>query len=184
MLKVVIPKVEVYDELTGEFRTICEETTLYLEHSLLSVVKWESKWNKPFLSGVQSLEESIDYIKCMTVRPNSDTIPDSVYNNITQGIMDQINSYIDKPMTATWFSNTDTNEKSTSSVVTNEIIYYWMITYGIPFECEKWHLNRLMTLIRVCIEKNRPEKKISRNEILDRNRRLNAERRAKMKTNG
>lgn len=184
MLKIVIPKREGYNEALGEFYTICEETTLFLEHSLLSVVKWESRWNKPFLSGERSLEESIDYVRCMTVRPNVDSVPNAVYENITQSVMNEINDYIDSPMTATWFSKGDNTGGSSGSIVTNEIIYYWMISYNIPFECQKWHLNRLLTLIRVCSAKNAPNKKMSTREIMNRNRALNKARRAQYNTRG
>lgn len=184
MLEITIPRIEGFNDLTGEFITVSEETTLLLEHSLLSMAKWESKWHKPFLDSHKehTVEESIDYIRCMTISPKH--VDPELYRNIPQYLMDKITEYIDNPMTATWFS--DSNQSSgPSKTVTSEVIYYWMITYNIPFDpCEKWHLNRLTTLIRVCSEKNGPQKKMSKAQVMERNRRLNEQRRAQMKSKG
>lgn len=184
MLEVTIPRIEGFNDLTGEFITVSKEETLLLEHSLLSMAKWESKWHKPFLDSCKehTVEESIDYIRCMTISPKN--VDPGLYRNVPQNVMDKITNYIDDPMTATWFS--DSNHSSgRSNAVTSEIIYYWMITYNIPFDpCEKWHLNRLTTLIRVCSEKNSPQKKMSKSEIMERNRRLNEQRKAQMNSKG
>ena len=182
MLQITIPAVEIFDEETSEFRIIVKEQTLQLEHSLVSLSKWESKWNKSFLSqaGKITEEETIDYIKCMTITQHVDP---EVYNYLTRDNIDKINSYISAPMTATYFSE-DPSKKSGREVVTAELIYYWMIALNIPFECQKWHLNRLLTLIRVCNIKNAPPKKRSRKDILSRNAQLNAARRKQLNTRG
>lgn len=173
MLKVTIPKSEFFDEETNEFVYV-NECTLALEHSLVSISKWESKWCKPFISSDQKThEETIDYIRCMTLTQNVN--PD-VYNYIPSDVIAQIQEYIDAPMTATWFSKND-NARKSREIITSELIYYWMIALNIPFECQKWHFNRLLTLIRVCSLKNSPPKKMSQKDILSRNRALNAARR-------
>lgn len=175
MLKITIPAGEMWDELNNEFVTT-KEQTLVLEHSLVSLSKWESRWRKPFLSKEpKTQEETIDYIKCMTLTQNVNPI---VYKFISKENIKLINAYIDNPMTATTFSERE-NRKINREIITAEIIYYWMIALTIPLECQKWHLNRLLTLIRVCDIKNQPSKKMSRNEILSRNRALNAARRKK-----
>lgn len=180
MLRITIPSVELWDEKKQEF-IITKEQTLQLEHSLVSLSKWESKWCKPFLSRQdKTFEETLDYIKCMTITQNVDS---EVYNYLTYDNIDQVNRYIEAPMTATYFSE-DKNSKSSREQVTAELIYYWMIALNIPFECRKWHLNRLLTLIRVCNVKNQPPKKRSRNEIMSRNAALNAARRKKFNTKG
>lgn len=180
MLKVTIPSIELYDEAKGEFITT-REHTLQLEHSLVSVSKWESKWNKPFLvKEEKSIEETIDYIRCMTITQN---VPPDVYNYLTNDIIRKINAYIDAPMTATVFNNKKTTRQN-REVITSEIIYYWMIALNIPFECQKWHLNRLLTLIHVCNIKNQPPEKMNRRELLSRNRALNRARREALKTKG
>lgn len=179
MLKIKIPSVEFYDELKNEFIN-SRETELQLEHSLVSLSKWESKWCKPFLSRTEKTnEESLDYIRCMTLTQNVEEI---VYKYIPKAVMDQIASYIDAPMTATTFRQ----EKNTINreIVTAELIYYWMIAFNIPFECQKWHLNRLLTLINVCNIKNQPTKKMSRKDLYNRNRALNEARKAKFGTSG
>lgn len=179
MLDIKIPSVEFYDEIAEEFITT-KEQTLRLEHSLVSLAKWESKWCKPFLSKQEKTHEEImDYIKCMTITQNVD--PD-VYNYITNENVEEINKYIDSPMTATTFS--DSGKKGKGETITAEIVYYWMITLNIPFECQKWHLNRLLTLIKVCSIKNQPPKKMSKNEIMSRNAALNKQRRAQLNTKG
>ena len=182
MLKITIPSIELFDETNQEFITT-KEQTLQLEHSLVSLSKWESKWCKPFLSqDTRTVEETIDYIRCMTITQNIDPV---VYNNISNEIIEQINDYIDAPMTATWFSEDRKGKGKTSSEqITSELIYYWMISLNIPFECQKWHLNRLLTLIRICNIKNQPEKKMSKKAILSQNAALNAARRKKMNTKG
>ena len=181
MLKIKIPEVEGFDEKKNEFVKICPETCLQLEHSLVSLSKWESKWHKPFLSktDVKTYEETIDYIKCMTLTQN---VNPAVYSNIPASVMEQISAYIEDPMTATTFGESGKN--NSREIITSEIIYYWMVSFNIPFECQKWHLNRLLTLIRVCSIKNAPKKKMSTNEIIARNRALNAQRRAQLNSRG
>lgn len=180
MLQITIPSVELWDEEKKEFSNT-KEQVLQLEHSLVSVSKWESKWCKTFLSRKdKTYEETLDYIKCMTITQNVN--PD-VYKYLTKENIEQINSYISAPMTATWFS--EENQGGTNrEQVTSELIYYWMISFNIPFECQKWHLNRLLTLIRVCSVKNKSPKKMSKGEIMSRNAALNAARRKQLNTRG
>ena len=180
MLRIIIPSTEMWDEVNEKF-VDSKEYVLQLEHSLVSLSKWESKWCKPFLSKEnKTFEETIDYIRCMTINQN---IPDEVYNCLTGENIREINEYISAPMTATRFSN-DVMGKGSREQITSELIYYWMIALNIPFECQKWHINRLLTLIRVCNIKNQPSKKMSRREIMSRNTSLNAARRKKLRTNG
>lgn len=181
MLEITVPiSPEGWDEEKQEF-VEPKYRTLQLEHSLVSLSKWESKWCKSFLSGKEKTdEEIIDYIRCMTLTKNVDP---EIYNYLTRENFEQVNRYIEAPMTATTFSNTQV-EKNNREPVTNELIYYWMITLNIPPEYQKWHLNRLLTLIRVCNVKNQPPKKMSRREIMSRNAALNAARRKKMNSKG
>ena len=180
MLQITIPAGELLDESTQEF-IATKEQTLQLEHSLVSLSKWESKWCKSFLSRQdKTYEETIDYIKCMTLTQN---VNPNVYLFLTKENVEQINNYIAAPMTATVFSK-DRDGGINREVITSELIYYWMIALNIPFECQKWHLNRLLTLIRVCNIKNTPPKKMSRRQLMDRNRALNAARRNQLNTKG
>lgn len=180
MLRIIIPSTEMWDEVNEKF-VYSKEYILQLEHSLVSLSKWESKWCKPFLSKEnKTFEETIDYIRCMTINQH---IPDEVYNCLTGENIREINEYISAPMTATRFSN-DVMGKGSREQITSELIYYWMIALNIPFECQKWHINRLLTLIRVCNVKNQPGKKMSKSEILSRNAALNAARRQQLNTRG
>lgn len=179
MLKVTIPEIDLWNAQSEEFVTM-KAQTLQLEHSLVSLSKWESKWRKPFLSKGLTVPESIDYIRCMTLTQNVDPV---VYGCIPQNILDEINAYIDAPMTATTFAK-DEKKTANREIVTAEIIYYWMVAHNIPFECQKWHLNRLLTLINVCNVKNKPPKKMSKRELLARNRALNAARLKQFNTTG
>ena len=180
MLQITLPAVEQWDERNGRFVN-SKEQTLQLEHSLVSLSKWESKWNKAFFSKQEkTLEETLDYIRCMTITQNVD--PDT-YNRLTNEHIRLINEYIEAPMTATYFSEGQKG-RSNNEQVTSELIYYWMIALNIPFECQKWHLNRLLTLVRVCNVKNQPPKKMSKREIMNRNRALNAARRKQLNTSG
>lgn len=181
MLQITIPsRDDLWDESKGEFVT-SKEQKLVLEHSLVSLSKWESKWCRPFLSKQEkTTEETIDYIRCMTLTQNVDT---EVYNFLTDDNIRDVNAYIEAPMTATWFSNSNSGKQNREQI-TAELVYYWMIALNIPFECQKWHLNRLLTLIRVCEVKNSPPKKMSRREILNRNAALNAARRKQLNSKG
>ena len=180
MLQIVIPEKEYFNSSTGEFYT-AKRVQLCLEHSLVSLSKWESKWKKPFLvKDTKTIEETIDYIRCMTITQN---VPDDVYYRIDSDNIKKIQEYIDDPMSATWFTDIDKKGRS-KEVITSELIYFWMISYNIPFECQKWHLNRLLTLIKVCDIKNNPPKKMSKSEMLERQRLLNAQRKASLNTKG
>lgn len=186
MLTIKIPAREadeLWDEKKMEFVPIPaqKEQTLQLEHSLVSISKWESKWCKSFfLREEKTYEETIDYIKFMTLNKNIDS---NIYRRLSKDNIQKINEYIEHPMTATVFSD---NKKGTNNreTITSELIYYWMIALNIPFECQKWHINRLLTLIRVCEVKNQPPKKMGRREILNRNATLNAARRKQLNTKG
>ncbi len=178
-LTIVIPAVEQYDERKNEF-VKTKEQVLQLEHSLVSIRKWEARHLKPFLGREpKTRAETIDYIRCMTLTQNVDP---AVYSALTQDILDQVEQYINAPMTATTFPKEP--KKGPQETVTAEIIYYWMIVNGIPFECQKWHLNSLLTLINVCNRKNKPPKKMSKREIMRRNTALNDARRKQFKTRG
>ena len=180
MLQVTIPATEFFDEKTGEFRST-KETTLQLEHTLLSLSKWESKWQKPFLGkDEKTVEECRDYVRCMTVTQN---VNPAVYQFLTDENFRAINAYIENPMTATTFNERE-NRKFNRDIITAEIIYYWMVALNIPFECQRWHLNRLITLVRVCNIKNTPPKKSSKRDLAERNRLLNAKRRSALHTTG
>lgn len=180
MLQITVPALEGWDEGKQEFVSY-KAQTLQLEHSLIAISKWESKWHKPFLVKEQKTrEETLDYIKCMTITQNVDP---EVYNRLTRDNIDEINAYIDNPMTATTFSE-DKNGKPNREIITSELIYYWMVAQNIPVEFQKWHLNRLITLIKVCSVKNSPPKKQSKKEIMSRNAALNAERRKRLNSKG
>lgn len=179
MLKIAIPDQELYDEEKEEFITI-KGATLSLEHSLVSVSKWESKWKKPYISDTEKTNaEFKDYVRCMCTTQNVDPL---TFEYIPVQTLNKIVEYINDPMTATWFSNKE--HKGNGEAVTSELIYYWMTALNIPMECQKWHLNRLLTLIRIAGEKNQPPKKMNKNDILKQNRALNARRKAKYKTKG
>ena len=185
MLQITIPAIvsEQYDEQKEEFIYTVEakEQSICLEHSLVSLSKWESKWCKPFLSkNNKTDEELLDYIKCMTITQNVDP---TVYIRLTDQNLKEIKQYIEAPQTATYFSE-DKNSKNSREVVTAELIYYWMIALNIPVEFQKWHLNRLLALIKVCNIKNAPPKKRSKREIMSRNAALNAARRQQLNTKG
>lgn len=179
MLTIIVPDVERFDESTSEF-SIVKGTKLTMEHSLISLSKWESKWCKPFLTKTEkTIEETIDYIICMTITQNVNPM---VFQVLESSVVDKVNAYIDQPMTATVISQKQS--KGSREIVTAELIYYWMIALNIPFECQKWHLNRLLTLINVCSIKNTPPKKMSQRELMRRNTELNASRRQILNTKG
>ena len=180
MLQIVIPAQESWDEVKEEFVTTSTKQVLQLEHSLVSISKWESKWCKPFLLNKEkTYEETLDYIKCMTITQN---VKDDTYRHLTNSNIQDINEYIENPMTATTF--TEFNNGRSRETVTSELIYYWMIALNIPMECQKWHLNRLLTLIRVCNIKSTPPKKMNKRESANRYASLNAARRKQFNSKG
>jgi len=182
MLQLVIPDLEFWNPKTEEF--LYEKgCTIQLEHSLVSISKWEAKYHKAFLGKQEKTNaELIDYIRFMTITQN---VPQKVYTHLKKKEFDIINAYIDNPMSAVKFF--DEEAGNSSDTVTSELIYYWMIALNIPFECQKWHLNRLLSLIRVCNMKNRAASKSgkrSQKDILRQNAALNAERRKKLNSKG
>lgn len=181
MLVLNIPEKELFDESTDRFIKI-KAQTLKLEHSLISISKWESKWLKPFLKKEsKSKEELLDYIKCMITNPVQDV---DVVRYLSNNELNKIIEYIDSPMTATIVTFFDNNKpKNKEETITSELIYYWMITAGIPFECEKWHINRLFALLKICSAKNAPKKKMTK-DMAQSQAALNAKRRANLKSRG
>ena len=181
MLQIKIPERDYWDDNSEEFIHI-KELTLTLEHSLVSVSKWESRWCKPFLSNdPKSYEETLDYIKCMTLTQN---VSSDVYKYLTEENIAEIKKYIYNPHTATTFSTNIQNGPKNRETITSELIYYWMVALNIPWECQKWHLNRLLTLVRVCQIKNTPPKKMGQRELMSRNSALNAARRQQLHSRG
>lgn len=182
MLEIKISGKENYNEKTGEF-IYTKDTTLLLEHSLVSISKWESETHKPFLDTNQKTNEEVMlYIKCMTITQN---VPDDLYRCLTKKDIQQITDYIQDTKTATWFSDDkQKSPKGRTQTITSELIYCWMVQLQIPWECQKWHLNRLLTLIRVINEENKPKKKSNPKDIISRNAELNAQRLKRMKSSG
>ena len=186
MLKIDETIAERWDEELNEFIPE-KKVSLTLEHSLLSISKWESKWHKPFLDDKEKTPEEIkDYVRCMCITQN---VKDETINDLPDSIIKRVYDYIQDTASATTFSDYRTGSKGGpihKETITSELIYYWMVAYNIPFSCEKWHLSRLLNLVKICNIKNEDPKKskMSRREILERNQRLNMERRAKLKTKG
>ena len=183
MLEITIEKGELWDEKNQVFINI-KDQTLQLEHSLVSLHKWESKWHKPFLynleKGKLTFEETADYVRCMTLTKNVDP---NVYRGLSNKNIQEINKYMADPMTATTFSKVASGPKN-KEILTAEIIYYYMVAFSIPSEYAKWHLNQLLTLIKVCDVKNSPPKKMSQRDILNRNSALNEARRKQLNSKG
>ena len=174
MLELKVGAKELFDEVTETFIRV-EPKTLVLEHSLVSLSKWESITEKPFLSNVEKTNaETILYVSCMVLAPEEYT---EILKELTEDDLLKINEYIGAKRSATWFSNTTTKGNS-GETITSELIYYWIVALNIPFECQYWHLNRLLTLVRVCNQKNEPPKKMSPQEVLKRNKELNAQRKS------
>jgi hypothetical protein len=180
MLSITVPGVEHFDDQTQEF-VYRDNVVLELEHSLVSLSKWEQIFEVPFLGNSDKTNEQVlGYVKAMTLTPE---VPEEVFLKLSEENFKEINDYIDAKMSATWFSEAPGAPKS-REVITSELIYHWLIVFQIPFECQYWHLNRLFTLIRVCnIKQSKPEK-MSRTEIAARNRELNAQRKSQLNTRG
>ena len=181
MFEITIPGEELWDARRAEF-TSTKAVTLRLEYSLVSLSKWESKWHKPWLDTrkPKTREEMLDYIRCMTVTQGVDP---KVYTRLTRQNMADIKTYMEDPMSATWF-NDKKKSHGRGRVQTAELFYCAMAGYGIPFSCEKWHLNRLLTLLRVCGEENSPKQKMTKREEMMQRDALNNARRAKYHTKG
>lgn len=184
MLTITIPENELYDEVTS-IVTHVPETTIRLEHSLVSISKWEAKYKKPFISKLpqhaKTKEETIDYIRFMTITQNVDP---NIYYALSSNNYKEIMDYIEDPMTASWVNDDDSKIARNGEQITSELIYWWMTALEIPWEAQKWHLNRLMMLIRIGNVKSQPPEKKSRSEILARNRALNEARKKKFNTKG
>lgn len=183
MKEIFIPATKLFNEEKEIFIHV-EKTTLQLEHSLISLRKWEEKWHKPFLMKEdKTVEEILDYFRCMTL--NQKKVDPNVYLAISNSSINEIVDYIKDPMSATTFNDSLIGaQKSSREIVTAEIIYYWMVTYNIPVEFQKWHLNQLLSLIKVVSIKNSPTKKMSKREAAQQRAALNKARRAKYNSKG
>src|SRR4051812_22620176 len=180
MLTITVGGTDIYNEETQSFSSQ-GGVELQLEHSLISLSKWESEFEKPFLGKSEKTgDDVLAYIRCMLLTKNP---PEDFLQNLSKENLETIHKYIDRKMSATWFSEQPGAPRS-SEVITSELIYYWMTVFTIPFECENWHLNRLFTLIRICNLKQAKPKKMSRAQIAARNRELNAQRKAQLGTRG
>lgn len=180
MLTLIVNEAESYDESTELFIPI-SSFTLELEHSLVSVSKWEAEFNKSFLSTKDKTQEEVfSYIKAMMLTPK---IPGEIFSKFSSEHFEAINAYIESPQSATTFGEMP-KSRSRKEIITSELIYYWMVLFNIPFECQHWHLNRLLTLIRVCNMKNSKPKKVSKHETAMKYRQLNEQRRAQFNTSG
>ena len=183
MLVIVIEEQELFDDVKQEFLSF-PSFTLELEHSLLSLSKWESRFQKPFLGATaknpHSQEEILGYVEAMILNP---IYPTNLWDRLTQGNLTSINNYLESPQTATTFGKMP-EHKGRGETITSELIYYWLVAFNVPFEVETWHLNRLFALIRICNIKQGKQKTMSKSELAQRNRSLNAERRAKLNTSG
>jgi hypothetical protein len=180
MLTIMLGAVDSYDEAAGTFSTQ-GGTELQLEHSLVSLSKWESDYERPFLGkDEKTAEETLAYIGYMVLTVNP---PEDFLQKLSKDNLEEINQYIERKMTATWFSD-QPGAPGSREVITSELVYYWMTVFDIPFACETWHLNRLFTLIRICNVKQSKPKKMSRAEVAARNRELNAQRKAQLGTTG
>lgn len=182
MLKIHIPETEAYSDRYEKFINV-KATDIVLEHSLISISKWEAKYHKPFIDNnvEKTNDELVDYIRFMSLSSNVDP---NAFKVIPQEEMDRIIEYIKDPQSATTFSD-EKNGRASREIITSELIYYWMVALQIPFECQKWHINRLLTLVKICNIKNNPDKhKMSKSDIYAQNRMLNAKRRAKLHSRG
>jgi hypothetical protein len=180
MLTVSVVTEPGFDPTTNKFVAI-NSFDLQLEHSLASLSKWESNFEKPFMSKTaKTSEETLWYIEAMILNPK---FPPEVLGQISPENIDAIDKYINAKMTATWFTD-KADQRPSREIITAEIIYHWMISFNIPFECQYWHLNRLLTLIKVCAQKNAPKKKMNRREAAQQRQALNAQRRAALGTSG
>ena len=187
MIQIVVPKSEVFDNTNQIFRRVTKETTLQLEHSLISLQKWEARWHTPFLvKKGKTLEQTIDYIRCMCLTPN---VKEDVFYCIPKSEMTRIANYIDDPMTATTVTTRGKGPgpKKKNKIVTAEVIYYWMISLNIPNEYRKWHLNQLLMLIRVINAENAsndPNNKRKKHEVLADYRAINEANKKRFNTKG
>lgn len=191
MLEILIPEqhYELFDEAKEEFLPPVDikETKIQVEHSLISIKKWEQKWHRPFLKDEnKTYEELTDYIQCMTLNHGIDPI---VYKYIPENVVDQVVDYIKNPMSATYKSVFKDDgligaQTYSNEIITAEIIYYWMITFNVPVEFQKWHLNQLLTLIKVLNIKNGNKKKMDSKTAAKQRAILNAQRRAKYNSKG
>lgn len=180
MYKLIVEDKEIYDEATGQF-VYPKRHTFRLEHSLISISKWESKWHKPFLKDeLKTPEEELDYVRCMAIDQEPD---DYTLHSLTRKQVKDIFLYVNDSMTATWFNERNKRPPS-RKIITSELIYYWMTELNIPFSCEKWHLNRLLTLIKICDIEKSPKKKMSKRDQMAERKSLNAARRQKYHTKG
>lgn len=175
----VVPEINLFDERTNEFIEIPGQE-IKIEHSLVSLSKWETKWCVPFLTKEAKTDEQIrDYVRCMTLTQN---VKPEIYEFMPSQIVNEALEYINAQSTATTIKKD--NAPPSRQIITSELIYGWMVTLNIPFECQKWHLNRLMMLIQVVNRLNAPSKKMPRNEMLAERRALNASRRKRLGTKG
>lgn len=152
MLEIHIPELEFYDESNNEFFTR-KPLDVSLAHSLISISKWEGIWKKAYFpssyqEGLQGGLEELSYVECMIIGKTPSYVPMYLLQNHKR----ELHEYINDTQTATTLHQLGPR-KGVTPTITSELIYYWMIKFGIPFECQRWHVSRLLALIEVCNNK-------------------------------
>lgn len=181
MLSINIPETELFDEETDSFIKI-KAQSLNLEHSLISVSKWETIHCKPFLTKNKKTPDEVrDYIRCMIINAPKGQ---DVVKAFTPKEINEVIDYINKKKTATTVTFFSKKTKASNETITSELIYYWMFSAGISIECEKWPLDRLFALIKIFSAKNAPKQKGVNHEYNKMQHDLNAQRRAALHSKG
>jgi hypothetical protein len=180
MLTITVLGEEHWDQENEKF-VYPDSFKLELEHSLVSLSKWESKWEVPFLGEKPKTTEMVlDYIECMILTPDP---PADWISKLSKENIEEITAYFDSKQSATWF-NDHHPEPKTGETITSELVYYWLDICDIDWQAQYWHLNRLLTLVKIHTVKQAKPKPMSRSEMLRRRRALNKQRLKEMEEGG
>lgn len=180
MITIHFEEMEYYDEQLNRFYTLPPKVVNF-EYSLAAVAEWEAIWKIPLLNTELGVDSDMFLSLAMCMSDDRELL--EYYLDDTEKA--ELHKYLSDSQTATTINSSQNgNTTGRGKVYTAEEIYALMFMNGIPIEWESRNLNRLLVILRIISIYQNPPKKMSQQDVMKQNARLNRERKNKYKTKG